>query len=173
MPTDPRDTGHLVALKICYYVSAGLGVLGCLFLIAHFMFMNSIFGALAELEVPPQPEPLESPVETGPDAEAGVLETQSNAPVERPQLNDAQAKAAMDRIMKGMKWLYLVLAVLGVAHVILNFMCARAIAERKRLVFIQVIAGISCLSLPLGTALGVCTFIVLSRPTVTQLFKRS
>jgi hypothetical protein len=36
----------------------------------------------------------------------------------------------------------------------------------------MVIAIITCLSVPLGTALGVFTLIVLARPSVKQLFER-
>lgn len=35
----------------------------------------------------------------------------------------------------------------------------------------MVVAGVSCLSIPLGTALGVFTFIVLSRPSIVRLFE--
>jgi hypothetical protein len=46
----------------------------------------------------------------------------------------------------------------------------KCIKERRSFTFIQVIAGIMCLNMPLGTALGVFTFIVFSRPSVKALF---
>jgi hypothetical protein len=44
------------------------------------------------------------------------------------------------------------------------------IARRRAPVFCQVIAGLNCLHMPLGTALGVFTLIVLNRPSVKALF---
>ena len=44
------------------------------------------------------------------------------------------------------------------------------IRKRKHRTACLVIAGFTCLSVPFGTALGVLTFIVLLRPSVTPLF---
>jgi hypothetical protein len=44
------------------------------------------------------------------------------------------------------------------------------LSQRKHYTFCLVVAAISCLSFPFGTALGVFTIIVLLRPTVKQLF---
>ncbi|HTL52604.1 MAG TPA: hypothetical protein VL860_08535, partial [Planctomycetota bacterium] len=52
----------------------------------------------------------------------------------------------------------------------LSFMVARSLAARKRHMFCLVIAGISCLSIPIGTILGIFTIIVLLRPTVKKAF---
>ncbi len=46
----------------------------------------------------------------------------------------------------------------------------RCLARREKYVFCMVVAGISCMSFPMGTALGVFTFIVLARPSVKALF---
>lgn len=46
----------------------------------------------------------------------------------------------------------------------------RCIAARRHYTFCIVIAALTCLSFPLGTALGVFTLIVLTRPTVKGLF---
>jgi len=45
------------------------------------------------------------------------------------------------------------------------------IMRRKHRTACFVIAGISCLSIPFGTVVGVFTFIVLSRPSVAALFR--
>ncbi len=37
-------------------------------------------------------------------------------------------------------------------------------------VFIFIVAGLSCLSMPYGTVLGIFTFVVLRRPVAEQLF---
>lgn len=44
--------------------------------------------------------------------------------------------------------------------------------QRRWRVFCMVIAALQCLNMPLGTALGVFSLIVLSRPSVTALFER-
>ena len=54
----------------------------------------------------------------------------------------------------------------GVLNVISGF-CLRARTNRT---FSLVVAGFNCLHLPLGTALGVFTFIVLTRNSVRELY---
>ena len=46
----------------------------------------------------------------------------------------------------------------------------RCLAQRKNRVYCMVIAGISCIFIPYGTILGVCTLMVLQRPAVKQMF---
>ena len=55
----------------------------------------------------------------------------------------------------------------------LAFFTGRGLATRKRRTFCMVIAGLTCLSIPLGTVLGVFTLMVLSRPTVADMFDRN
>ena len=54
---------------------------------------------------------------------------------------------------------------------ILKLVAARRIRERRSKLLIMVVAGISCLEIPYGTALGVCTFLVLQRPSVDAMFR--
>jgi hypothetical protein len=42
--------------------------------------------------------------------------------------------------------------------------------QRQSRTFCLVVAGLTCLGIPYGTALGVFTFIVLERPTVSRMF---
>jgi hypothetical protein len=58
----------------------------------------------------------------------------------------------------------------GVVGAVLNFLAARALAKRERRTLCLVVAGLNCLHMPLGTLLGVFTFIVLARPSVQALF---
>ena len=46
----------------------------------------------------------------------------------------------------------------------------RLLRSYRRLTFCQVIAGIECIFMPLGTVLGVLSLIVLSRPSVQDAF---
>jgi hypothetical protein len=60
--------------------------------------------------------------------------------------------------------------VLGWAVGILNIVSGRAIARRRRRMFSLVMAGVNCASFPIGTLLGVFTFIVLLRSSVRALY---
>jgi hypothetical protein len=52
----------------------------------------------------------------------------------------------------------------------MTILSGRFIAKRRRKLFSLIVAGLSCLSFPLGTALGVFTFIVLLRDTIPELY---
>jgi hypothetical protein len=52
----------------------------------------------------------------------------------------------------------------------LSLWTGRNLQMRKHYIACLIVAGISCLSVPLGTALGVFTLVVLLRPSVKQLF---
>jgi hypothetical protein len=60
--------------------------------------------------------------------------------------------------------------VLGWTLGILNIYSGRCIAAHRRRTFSLIIAGIDCLSVPLGTILGVFTFVVLLRDSVRYLY---
>jgi hypothetical protein len=60
----------------------------------------------------------------------------------------------------------------GVVGAILNFLAGHSLAKRERRTLCLVVAGLNCLHMPLGTLLGVFTFIVLARPSVQALFRR-
>jgi hypothetical protein len=61
-------------------------------------------------------------------------------------------------------------ALCGWAFAALIFVAGRSLAARKRRLFCIVIAAICCAFFPFGTALGVFTILVLSRPAVTAMF---
>ena len=53
---------------------------------------------------------------------------------------------------------------------VLSLFAGYNLRARRRRTFCLVVAGVNCLSIPLGTILGVFTFIVLARPTMNGLF---
>lgn len=55
---------------------------------------------------------------------------------------------------------------------VLHLMAAAGLRKRTRFVLIQVMSALMCTSIPLGTALGVWTFMVMQRPSVKGLFGR-
>jgi len=67
---------------------------------------------------------------------------------------------------------------LGIFAVTLAFAAAKfragiCIKQRKSRSFCMVMAGISCVGIPYGTALGVLTFVVFGRPSVIRQFQSS
>ncbi len=60
---------------------------------------------------------------------------------------------------------------LGVAVTVLTYFAGRSLGERRHRIFCMVVAGLLCVSIPFGTVLGICTIVVLNRPTVERLFE--
>lgn len=58
----------------------------------------------------------------------------------------------------------------GWAFAICLFLAGRYLASYRNHTFCLVMAGISCIFVPFGTVLGVFTILVLSRPSVKELF---
>ena len=78
--------------------------------------------------------------------------------------------AEFDQMMSFIGILYAIFGVLYIIVAILNFVCGKLLSSRKSRTFIMIVAGINCLGIPLGTTLGVFTFIVLLRPSVRAVF---
>ena len=73
-------------------------------------------------------------------------------------------------ILAVMVWFYVAAAVLLVTGSVLNLLSGVFLRQRKHRMFSIVVAGMDCLQIPLGTALGVCTIMVLLRDTVRQSY---
>jgi len=52
----------------------------------------------------------------------------------------------------------------------LRWIAGQRLSQRRSLLFCQIVAGLTCFETPYGTAVGVLTFIVLARPSVSALF---
>jgi cbb3-type cytochrome oxidase subunit 1 len=72
-------------------------------------------------------------------------------------------------------WLFggmgLVFFLLAGAVAFLRYWAAKCVKRRTWRTFCMVMAGIGCLEIPYGTALGVLSLIVLGRPSVERLFE--
>jgi len=72
-------------------------------------------------------------------------------------------------------WLFLIMGSVFIAGAwtlaILVIVAGRKLRRRVHRTFCLVVAGISCLFMPMGTVLGVFTIIVLVRPTTKALFE--
>jgi len=64
-------------------------------------------------------------------------------------------------------------AFIVIGFAVLQFLTGQRLKERRSRTFCLVIAGLTCLSVPWGTFLGVCTFLVLLRPTVERSFEET
>jgi hypothetical protein len=68
------------------------------------------------------------------------------------------------------KWFYLAFALYGVTTMVLNVLAAMWLRARRNWMFCMVVAGINCISMPLGTILGIFTIVVLSKDPVRESF---
>lgn len=76
------------------------------------------------------------------------------------------------QIMAMMLWFYGFLALMLVMGGVANLLSGQFIRQRKHRTFSLVVAGCNCIHVPLGTTLGVFTFIVLLRDPVRDLYQR-
>jgi hypothetical protein len=66
------------------------------------------------------------------------------------------------------KWFYVVFAVWFLGSAVINLITGFFIRARRHRIFSLVVAAINCLHMPMGTALGVFTIMVLTRDSVRQ-----
>jgi hypothetical protein len=85
-----------------------------------------------------------------------------------PNPNDSGSPRVVGLVFLGVGLLILLI---GLALTFLTFWVGRSLKERRRRTFCLVMAGLSCLQIPWGTAIGICTILVLSRPSVKAMFE--
>jgi len=136
-----RDAEHIKLLSIFHYVFAGLSVVGGLFFALYIVFAVFMMRSFA-----------------GAAAAGGPP-------------GSAPPQAMME--MMGMA--YAVMGVVGglvsLGMGVGSFLAAKGLAERRRRTLIYVVSAFQCLCMPLGTALGIFTIIVLERASVRLLFQ--
>ena len=72
--------------------------------------------------------------------------------------------------MSAMAGIYFAIALFSLIPAILNLMTASALGKRNNTGLIYTTSVLNCLNAPIGTTLGIFTFIVLSRNSVKALF---
>ena len=85
----------------------------------------------------------------------------------------ARPESSLGHDAEGRAFLVFLFCAVFVVNLILtalHLLTARRLRQRRGRAFCQIVAGLTCLSFPLGTALGVFTFIVLGRPSVRAAF---
>jgi hypothetical protein len=74
----------------------------------------------------------------------------------------------------GFAWIFILMGSFAVfsgwVSGILTIISGRCIARRRRRLFSLIMAGVNCLWAPIGTVLGIFTFVVLLRPSVQSLY---
>jgi hypothetical protein len=70
-------------------------------------------------------------------------------------------------------WMYVFVGLLLASACLLNLLSGFFLLKRRHRVFSLVIAGLNCLQIPFGTALGILTILVLLRDSVRELYDGS
>ncbi|BCM89847.1 hypothetical protein IAD21_01695 [Abditibacteriota bacterium] len=152
-----QDAEHLNLLSLFYYIAAGLFALGGLVFIFHIVMGLAIAsGAMSHATnaaVTANPNTFPG----APSLPSGGLPTKNAPPPD-----------ASGWIFVGMGLFALITFETIAAF---TYLAGRSLARREKKTLIQVVAGILCLNMPLGTALGVFTFVVLGRPSVAAQFE--
>ena len=68
-------------------------------------------------------------------------------------------------------WFYIFMGTMLLGALILNALSGVFISRRRYRMFSLIIAGLDCVQIPFGTALGVFTILILSRDTVRELYE--
>ncbi len=134
------DADHLRLLSIFHFVGAGFACLGILFLFFHYMMFHAMFHGIIMNPPPGQND---------------------RAPM--PQMPPEQ-------FFSMFKWFYLAMGSWFLLSAVLNIISGLFLAQRSNRVFSLVVAAFDCLYVPLGTALGVFTIVVLLRDSVRELY---
>ncbi len=86
----------------------------------------------------------------------------------------SEPEAPPPEVIHALGWMVVATGALAVAvqcaGALLLVLTGRFITARRHRMFCLIVAGISCLWIPLGTALGVYTFVILSREWVIEQF---
>ncbi len=75
------------------------------------------------------------------------------------------------QIMMFFRWFIVIFVVWFLVGAVGNLLSGLFLRARRHRTFSMVIAAINCLHIPIGTALGVFTFIVLGRESVRKLYE--
>jgi len=86
-------------------------------------------------------------------------------------LEDPAAAAAPAAAFGIMGAFGVVMVLIGLGTLIAQYLAARNLHETRGRTLCLIVAAIECLNAPLGTALGVFTIVVLSRPAVQAVFE--
>jgi hypothetical protein len=170
-----QDLDHLRLLSIFHYVFGGLAaffsffpliyvVMGAVFLFAPDGMGFGPGPDMGEMEAFPAEIPVGGEGDMG---EVAPDDPFAGAPVASDPFDDASARNFVGGMLIAMGSLFFVI---GLVCAVLVIMAGRNLAAQRGYTFCLVIAALECLSVPIGTALGVFTIVVLQRESVKELF---
>jgi hypothetical protein len=143
-PPPTPDEAHVKTLGILSFVLAGTSILGLAFIAFHYFFMSAM---------------LNNPrIWAQIQAQAAH---QHQAPVFDPR-----------QFFHIFIWFYVVMGSWSVLSLIGNVAAGFCLLGHRARLFCLIVAGLNCVSIPLGTLLGVFTLLVLLRPAVAARFAR-
>ncbi len=162
-----QDESHLKVISICHYAMAGFYLLGIGFVILHFLIMATVLRMVegGTIKTTPTPEPIivENAVSPAPEKVPEMIEIPPPTTASPVVTTSATFPKEMIPFLTA---LYVIIGVVLVTLCVCNALSGHYIKKRKNRIFSFIIAGLNCLQFPLGTALGVFTFIVLTRDSV-------
>lgn len=144
---DPHkvDIAHLNLLSVFHFVGAGFSFLGLGFLFLHYLFFRLVF-------VVPFKAAMSDPK---------MFQGTNAVPAPRPP----------SWILDLFHWFYVLGALVLIGFAVVNVISALNLRARRNRNFSMVVAGLNCIHIPIGTVLGVFTLVVLSRPSVEELYR--
>ena len=172
-----KDVSHLQLLAIFHYVLAGFVLLsGCLSLVYLALgiammtnpeFMQRV--APPEMHSYQTHEEMQEEVLFGGEVPPGPEQPDIGPAAPEPTYNaEDEGIKVVGGIMAGFG---AVVFLLASTFAILMIVAGRSLQKRKRYRLCMIVAGLSCLMIPVGTILGVFTLIVLQRPAIAAAFK--
>ena len=84
--------------------------------------------------------------------------------------NQPQGARPPEQFFEIFRWMFLIMFAVFFTAAVLNVLSGFFIRARKFRTFSFIVAALNCLNIPLGTILGVFTFIVLMRDSVRELY---
>lgn len=76
-----------------------------------------------------------------------------------------------EQVFAILQWIYCIIGSCIVTAGVLNLISGWCILKRRARVFSLIVAGLDCAVIPIGTTLGVFTFIVLLRDSVREVYE--
>jgi hypothetical protein len=141
------DLSHLKTLSICHYVWGALTILFSSIFIVHIVMGVAMLN--------------------NPDFFAPASPSGPTAATTQPQATPPPPPAFLGWMFVGMGSCAILF---GWTMGVLTIVSGRFLARRKNRLFSLIMAGVNCMSVPIGTTLGVFTFVVLLRPSVRALY---
>ncbi len=96
---------------------------------------------------------------------------QSNSPHEVWKYNQAEIRPY--KFFRFFEKIFLQTGLFSLVFSTINILSARFIAKRTKRAFSLAIAGLHCILFPFGTALGIFSFVVLTRDSVKEVYDSS